>query len=137
MLRLSVPPGVRLENAQQFDISSAGSEADVSVALAQIGVDVAWYSIPPSNALGKRLAADLIRYGVDVSPVKWTPDDRLGIYFVELSHPPRPVSIIYDRAASTASQMSADEFPWDLVDSASLVHVSGITPESYASAWID
>ena len=133
LLRLSVPPGIRLENAQQFDISSAGSEANVSAALAQIGIDVAWYSILPSSALGKRLAADLIRYGVDLSPVKWTSDGRLGTYFVELSHPPRPVSIIYDRAASTASRMSTDEFPWDLIDSASLVHVSGITPAISAS----
>lgn len=128
MLRLSVPPGTRLETAQAFDVHVAGSEANVAVALARLGRTVAWLSSLPEGPLGRRVSAALTGQGVDVSHVRWVPDARLGIFYVELTLPPRRVTTVYDRRDSPAAQMSASDFPWSVATEARLVHISGITP---------
>jgi 2-dehydro-3-deoxygluconokinase len=52
----------------------------------------------------------------------------MGTYFVELAAPPRPVSVVYDRAGSAAAGLSPDDLPAGLVESARVVHLTGITP---------
>ena len=128
MLRLSVPPGVKLEDAPAFDVTVAGSEANVAIAAARMGRSVAWISRLPRGALGRRAAREIAGHGVDVSHVTWAEDGRMGTYFVELAPPPRGTVVVYDRAGSAASAMSADDIAWQVVEQAGVVHVSGITP---------
>lgn len=128
MLRLSVPAGRRLENTEQLDLHIAGAEANTAIALAQLGRSVTWVSSLPQGSLGHRVTRELRAHGVDVSHVRWTTEKRMGIYYVELAAPPRPVSVIYDRAGSAAAAMRSEDFPFDLVDSARVVHLTGITP---------
>ncbi|HJQ95848.1 MAG TPA: sugar kinase [Acidimicrobiia bacterium] len=133
MLRLSVPPGIRMEAAQTLDVHVAGSEANVAVALARLGRSVAWVSRLPEGPLGRRVAIALRGQGVDLSHVTWLPDARLGIFYVELALPPRRVTTVYDRRDSPASQMSVESFPWSVLEGSRLVHISGITPALSAS----
>ncbi len=128
MLRLSVPAGDHLESTGALDVHVAGAEANTALALAQIGRSVAWVSALPDSPLGRRVARDLRAGGVDVSHVRWVPDARMGVYFVELSSPPRPVSVVYDRAGTAAANMDTRDFPFELLSSAKVVHLSGITP---------
>jgi 2-dehydro-3-deoxygluconokinase len=128
MLRLSVTPGERLETASQLDLHVAGAEVNTAIALAQLGRQVTWLSGLPDSPLGRRVARELRAAGVDTSHVHWAPEARMGVYFVELASPPRPVSVVYDRAGSAASELTPDDLPLGLVDSAKVVHLSGITP---------
>lgn len=128
MLRLSVPPGTRLEQADQVDLRVAGAEVNTAIALAQLGRSVTWLSRLPDSPLGRRVGRELQASGVDISHVLWMPEARMGVYFVELATPPRPVSVVYDRAGSAASGMVADDFPTEIIESAKVVHLSGITP---------
>lgn len=128
MLRLWVPPGERLETASHFRVAVAGAEANVAIALTRLGHTVVWFSRLPSNALGHRVAREIGRHGVDTSNVKWVDEARLGTYFVELSVPPRPTGIVYDRAASAAAGLTVADIDWGLVEQATLAYVSGITP---------
>jgi 2-dehydro-3-deoxygluconokinase len=128
MLRLSVPPGDRLEDADGLDLHVAGAEANTAIALAQLGRHVTWLSRLPDSPLGRRVGRELRAAGVDTSYVRWVPEARMGVYFVELASPPRPVSVVYDRAGSAAAELSPDDLPSGLVDSAKVVHLSGITP---------
>ncbi len=128
MLRLSVPSGTRLEVTSHLDLDVAGAEANTAIALAQLGRRVTWVSRLPDGPLGRRVLRDLRASGVDVSHVSMVAGGRMGVYYVELSAPPRPVSVVYDRAGSAASAMTADDFPFDLLETASLVHLTGITP---------
>jgi 2-dehydro-3-deoxygluconokinase len=133
MLRLSVRPGDRLESAPSFEVCVGGAEANVAVALASLGRSVAWVSNLPDNSLGRRVAGSLRSAGVDMTLVHWIEGARLGNYFVEMSEPPRPIRIVYDRSGSAASLMTAADLPWQTIDHAKLVQVSGITPALSAS----
>ena len=128
MLRLSVPAGVRLEETERLDLHVAGAEANTAIALAQLGRNVSWISWLPRNPLGRRVGRELRANGVDISHVHWVDGKRIGVYFVELASPPRPVSVVYDRVGSAAATMAADDLPDDVIDSAKVVHLSGITP---------
>lgn len=128
MIRLSTPPGNRLEDTPRLDVHVGGAEANVAVAAARMGYRSAWLTRLPMNPLGRRAAADVGRHGVDVAHVAWAEDERMGLYFVDSGVAPRPTSVIYDRAGSAASHMTADHVAWDVVEAARIVHLSGITP---------
>ena len=134
MLRFSVPAGERLEDAPHYRVDVAGSEANVAIAVARAGFDAAWVSRLPDSALGRRAAREIAAHGVDVGYVVWDGSHRMGTYFIELSVPPRPVSVIYDRADSAAAALSPDDIDWTVVESARAVHLSGITPGLSADA---
>ena len=127
MLRLSVRPGDRLEDATEFNVHVAGSEANVAYAAARVGVNAAWVSALPDNPLGHRVATTLGAGGVDTSLVRWVEGGRLGLYFVELASAPRPISVIYDRAASAMAKASWHDFDWPAIADTQFLHVSGIT----------
>ena len=128
MLRLWLPPGERLEDAPGLRLSVAGGEANVAIAAARMGAATAWLSALPDNALGRRAAREIAAHGVDVSRVRWVPGARMGTFFVELSVPPRPVTVIYDRVGSAASEMDESSIDWDVVETARAVHLTGVTP---------
>ena len=127
MLRLSVRPGDRLEDAPAFDVYVAGSEANVAYAAARVGLRAAWVSALPDNTLGRRVARTLAAGGVDTSLVRWEKAGRLGLYFVELAVAPRPIDVLYDRAGSTMAQATAEAFDWAAIADTQFLHVSGIT----------
>jgi 2-dehydro-3-deoxygluconokinase len=127
MLRLSVRPGDRLEDAPAFDVYVAGSEANVAYAAARVGLRAAWVSALPDNTLGRRVARTLAAGGVDTSLVRWEKAGRLGLYFVELAVAPRPIDVLYDRGGSTMAQATAEAFDWAAIADTQFLHVSGIT----------
>lgn len=127
MLRLWVPAGTRLESAPSFQVTVAGAEANVAMAAARFGARVAWLSALPTTPLGRRAAREIAAHGVDVSHVTWVDGARMGTYYVELGVDPRPTAVVYDRAGSAASQMTAASIDWGVVTGARILHVTGIT----------
>src|SRR3989449_9080800 len=128
MLRLSAPPGVRLEPAPELDVHVAGAESTVAIALCRLGTTAGWISGLVDTPLGRRIVNELRAHGVDVSRVLWAPDGRVGVYFLEQGIPPRQHRIIYDRAQSAMALLNPDEIDGEFVRSARLVHLTGITP---------
>ena len=108
MLRLSVPAGERLETAPRFDVHPGGAESNVAALLARLGRRTAWCGALPDSALGRRVAGELRRAGVDVDHIAWRATGRIGTYYVEFSQSPRPIQVIYVRADSCAARAS----PW-------------------------
>jgi 2-dehydro-3-deoxygluconokinase len=53
---------------------------------------------------------------------------QVGLHFVELSVPPRPVAALYDRKHSAAAALTAADIAWPVIEQARIVHISGITP---------
>jgi 2-dehydro-3-deoxygluconokinase len=128
MVRLTPPNLQRLEQARSFDVHVGGAELNVAVAAARLGMATRWVSRLPDNALGRMVASRAREQGVDVH-VDWTAEDRAGLYFVELGAAPRPTSVLYDRAASAMSRVSAGSIDWSFMfHGTRWFHVSGITP---------
>ncbi len=128
MIRLSVPPGLRLEVADSLDMRPGGAEANLAVALARMGRRAAWMGALPNSPLGRFMANHMLIAGVDLDGVYWSDTDRLGTYYVEFAAPPRATQVIYDRADSCAARMTVDQVNWDLLLDTRLLHLTGITP---------
>lgn len=128
MLRLSVPPGVRIETATQFDVLPGGAESNVVTALARLGLRTARCGALPDSPLGRLAANHLRMAGVNLEGVHWCSEGRMGVYFVEFAVPLRATQVIYDRADSCAARMTPEQVHWEHLLNTRLLHLTGITP---------
>jgi 2-dehydro-3-deoxygluconokinase len=127
MVRFSPPALQRLEQASSLVATVGGSELNVAVLAARLGVASRWVSRLPDNALGRMIEARAREQGVDAR-VEWTADSRVGLYFVEVGGA-RISSVLYDRAGSAISRITPGSIDWASVFAgARWYHVSGITP---------
>ncbi len=53
MLRLTPPNYGKIRVANSFEASYGGSEANIALALANLGIDSTFFSVVPNNSLGK------------------------------------------------------------------------------------
>lgn len=128
MLRLAPPGQLRFTQANSFEVIYGGGEANVSVSLANFGVDVAYVTKIPDNPIGQAAVNELRRYGVDTSRIV-RGGERLGIYFLELGASQRPSKVVYDRKYSAIAMAQSGDFNWtEIFKGASWFHFTGITP---------
>ncbi len=128
MLRLKSPGHERLMQSAMLEATFGGGEANVAVSLANYGIDAAFATVLPKNAIGDACIGELRRFGVDTSKIV-RKDGRMGIYYVETGSNQRPSKVIYDRADSTIAVAGQDDIDWDFVfEGADWFHVTGITP---------
>jgi len=128
MLRLSTPDFKRFVQADTFDITYGGGEANVAAALCNYGLNGTFVSKVPDNAIGQAAINHLRRYGVDTQFIA-KGGERLGIYFLETGASMRASQVIYDRAGASIADVKPEEFDWDkILDGADWFHTTGITP---------
>jgi 2-dehydro-3-deoxygluconokinase len=128
MLRLSTPGFSRFVQAQQFDVTYGGGEANVAVALANYGMESYFVTRLPRHEIGQSAVNHLRRYGVKEDYIIRA-GERVGIYFLETGASQRPSKVVYDRAHSAISEIKPGEVDWEKVfDGASWFHWTGITP---------
>lgn len=128
MMRLSPPGYQRFVQARSFDVDYGGGEANVSISLANFGVDAAFVTRLPDNPLGQAAINELRRYGVDAGSIV-RGGDRIGVYFLENGASQRPSKVVYDRKNSSISQAKQGDFDWDkILKGANWFHFTGITP---------
>jgi len=128
MVRLSAPAEQRLEQARNFDVYAGGSELNVAVLAARLGVRSRWISRLPDNPLGRMIAVRATEQGVDAQ-IEWLRDGRVGLYFLESGAAVHISSVVYDRAGSAFSMIGPGNVDWmSALAGARWYHVSGITP---------
>lgn len=128
MMRLNPEGYGRFVQAEKFEASYAGGEANVAVSLANFGMDAAFVTKVPSHDIGQCAINALRRYGVDTTHMV-RGGARLGVYFVEKGASQRPSKVIYDRADSAIAKAAAEDFHWEEIFSdADWFHWTGITP---------
>ena len=115
MLRLTPPNYEKIRMASNFEASYGGSEANIALALANLGVDSTFFSVVPNNSLGKSAIRWLRSNDVHCTPMilstkEETPSHRLGTYYLETE---------YDLSKVDLDALF-DGFDW--------LHLSGITP---------
>jgi 2-dehydro-3-deoxygluconokinase len=134
MLRLKAPAHERFLQTAAFEATFGGAEANVAVSLAQFGLDAAFVTALPANAIGDAALAELRRFGVDVSGVV-RHGRRIGIYYLETGSGQRPSEVVYDRAGSAFAETETAAYDWDAIfANAGWLHISGITPALSATA---
>src|SRR6476620_5533982 len=128
MLRLSTPDFKRFVQADTFDVTYGGGEANVAAALCNYGLKGTFVTKVPNNAIGQSAINHLRRYGVDTQYIV-RGGDRLGIYFLETGASMRASQVIYDRAHASIAEVELKEFDFDkILDGADWFHTTGITP---------
>lgn len=128
LLRLSSPGYTRLFQKDSFDVSFCGSEANVAVSLAILGVNSSFLSILPDNDIGRAAVCSMRYFGVDLSLIQYG-KGRLGTYYLEKGVSQRPSKIIYDREYSAFALATRYSFHWDKIfEGISWFHWTGINP---------
>ena len=128
MLRLKSPGFERLLQSPMLEATFGGGEANVAVSLANFGLDVAYVTVLPQNAVADACIACLRSRGVDTSLIV-RGGERMGIYFLESGAAQRPSQVLYDRAHSAIASADPQSLDWERIfDGASWFHVTGITP---------
>ena len=128
MMRLNPEGYLRFVQADRFEATYAGGEANVAVSLANYGMDAAFVSKVPAHEIGQCAINSLRKFGVDTRDMI-RGGNRLGIYFCEKGASQRASKVIYDRANSSIAEAKREEFDWEKIfEGADWFHWTGITP---------
>lgn len=128
MLRLSTPDYKRFVQADSFDVTYGGGEANVAAALCNYGLNGTFVTKVPNNPIGQSAINHLRRYGVDTQFIV-RGGDRLGIYFLETGASMRASQVVYDRAGASIAEIEIAELDFDKIfEGADWFHTTGITP---------
>ena len=134
MLRLTPPNYEKIRMASSFEASYGGSEANIALALANLGVDSTFFSVVPNNSLGKSAVRMLRSNDVHCTPMilstpEEMPSHRLGTYYLETGYGIRPSKVIYDRKHSALTEYDFSNYDLGaLLEGFDWLHLSGITP---------
>jgi 2-dehydro-3-deoxygluconokinase len=109
-----------------------GDTSNTAIAAARLGGSVGYVTRIGDDIFGHRFLDLWKREGVDTSGVTRDPDAPTGVYFV--THGPTGHQFSYLRANSAASRMTPESLPADMVRSAKILHVSGISQAISQSA---
>jgi len=121
MLSLVAEDG-SLATATSFDATHGGAESNACVALARLGLRVAWVSRLGADHAGDRIRQALAHEGVDLRWVVADPARPTGAMFRD-----REGGLAYLRTGSAASRLDAHDLDDVPVQDARAVLVTGIT----------
>jgi 2-dehydro-3-deoxygluconokinase len=128
MLRLAPEAYYRFVQANNYNATYGGGEANVAVSLSNFGLRATFVSKMPKHEIGQAGINSLKKCGVDTSFIALG-GERVGIYFLEKGASQRPSKVIYDRAGSSMALASEKDFDWDKIfEDAQWFHFTGITP---------
>lgn len=134
MMRLATPGRLRFTQTNALEMTFGGGEANVTVSLAQLGLNVAFVTRLPNNDLAQACVNQLRGHGVATRHII-RGGDRLGIYFLETGASQRASTVIYDRANSSIAAIDPASLNWDeIFRGTSWFHFTGITPALSDSA---
>jgi 2-dehydro-3-deoxygluconokinase len=135
MLRLD-PGDTRIHTARSFRVWEGGGEYNVARGLRRaFGLRTAVVTAFVDNPVGRLLEDLLLQGGVDLSHVRFIPDDgvgrsaRNGLNFTERGFGVRAAVGCSDRGHTAVSQMRPGEIDWDAIfgkDGARWLHTGGI-----------
>lgn len=102
-----------------------GDTSNLAIAAARQGARVAYVSALGADEEGRMLRALWQREGIDATHVRTDPVAPTGIYFV--SHDGTGHHFSFRRAGSAASRLRGADLPLEVVRSARVLHLSGIS----------
>ena len=104
MLRLATPDYLRFCQANQFNATFGGGEANVAASLANYGIETEFVTRLPQNDIARACVMELRKQGIGTSKIIYG-GERLGIYFLETGAVARASKVVYDRAHSSIAEI--------------------------------
>ncbi len=123
MIVLTPHDATPLSGADDVQVGIGGAESNVAAHVVALGHRAAWVSRLGDEVLGRRVHRAVTAQGVDTRWAGFDATAPTGVYFKD---PGR--GVLYYRAGSAASRMTAQTVADVPLESARIVHVSGITP---------
>ncbi|MEV0968879.1 sugar kinase [Microtetraspora glauca] len=131
---LGVVSADRLRHDGTARLDMEGPELTMAVGLARLGHSVGWLGRVSSDELGARALTTLRGEGVDVSSVRVDETASTGLV-VRQRRIGRATHAVYYRAGSAGSRLSTGDVPAEAVQSARILHVTGITLALSGFSW--
>lgn len=130
MVRLSPVGPQAFGDSNVIQMTAGGSEANVVAKIAGYSPQFRGELISAFNddLAGRAILADLQKYKVGTAHVRWTNNQRNGVYYLEQGMGPIVARVDYDRAGAAIAKLEPDEKLFEPVTDASALFVSGITP---------
>jgi 2-dehydro-3-deoxygluconokinase len=135
MLRLDPGEG-RIHTTRSFQVWEGGGEYNVARGLKRcFGLDTAVVTALVDNAVGRLVQDLMLQGGVDLSHLRWVPDDgvgrsaRNGLNFTERGFGVRAAAGCSDRGHTAVSQLAPGDVNWDALfggSGARWFHTGGI-----------
>jgi 2-dehydro-3-deoxygluconokinase len=134
LMRLNPPGYLRFSQVNNLEIHIGGSEANVSISLANFGLDTQFITRLPDNDLAKAALGVLNQRGVVTENCLFG-GERMGLYFLENGAGNRAPKVVYDRTHSAMTTIEKGLFDWkNVLKETKWLHWSGITPAISQSA---
>lgn len=121
-----------LQHSATMTLGLGGSESNLAIALRRLGVDVTWIGKVGADSLGDLVLREIGAEGIRVVGIR-DPDAPTGLMIKE-HRTSQETRVWYYRKGSAGSRLNAVDIDPDLIRSATLLHVTGITPALSESA---
>ncbi|GAA2857845.1 sugar kinase [Actinoplanes cyaneus] len=114
-----------IEHARGFTLAVGGAESNVAVGVARLGGSATWLGRLGPDSAGSLITGRLKASGVRV----WAlPDDAPTGLMIRYRRSAQFIHADYHRAGSAGSRLTPADLPLPAVESAGVLHVTGITP---------
>jgi len=111
--------------ARKFELSAAGAEANVAVAVTRLGLSASLVSRLGKDHLGENILAGLKNEGIQVGGIKRV--DSYTPALVRNRGQDNPIDVTYLRKSSAGSTISIEDIDEKIIASSRWVHVTGIS----------
>lgn len=133
MALLAAPDVGLLRHQATMALRTGGAESNVAIGVARLGGLATWVGRVGDDELGDLVLAQLRGEGVDVGHAVRDPDAQTGL-MLRTRRTEGVSRVRYYRAGSAGSRLAPEDLPLDVVGSAGVLHLTGITPALSAGA---
>ncbi|MFS0793046.1 sugar kinase [Microbacterium sp. 1P10AE] len=120
------------ESADAYRLSFGGAESNVAVGVARLGGRAVWMGRVGDDVAGRRIRRELRAEGVELHVTVDAEAFTGSMMKTEIA--PGRVGVQYWRGGSAGSRLRPDDLDLSILTTATVLHVTGITPALSASA---
>lgn len=121
-----------LATVSDFRLGVGGAESNVAIGVSRLGLDAAWVGRVGNDGLGQRVVRELRAEGLDVHAV--VDSSARTAVMIKEARLPSATRVHYYRTESAGSRLEAADLEDVDIESARLLHVTGITLALSATA---
>ena len=122
-----------LRNGHRMLLGVAGAESNVAIGLARLDRTVAWAGRVGADPIGQLVLRELRAEGVDVTAATIDMAAPNG-FMLKVRRTTATSEVLYARRGSAGSRITSADLPTELLASARVLHITGITPALSESA---